>query len=356
MLKPECSVVVPLCNEERNLPTLHLRLTATLCKLAIPYEIIYVDDGSTDDTPRIIAETQQDDAGVRGLFLSRNFGHQAALCAGLDAAAGRAVVTIDGDLQDPPELIARMIEKWQEGYQVVYARRRRRKDNPLKLLACHVYYRLLRWASDIDIPLDTGDYALMDRQALDQLNALPERTRFIRGLRGWVGFRQTEVEYDRDPRRDGVSKYPFGRLLRLGLDGLVGFSDKPLKAIASLGMLLTAFAVVGCGAGTVALFRGGDWTGLQISLMALFGGIQLLALGVVGEYVSRIYNEVRGRPLYLVRERIGFKSHPRPVPKIADYLDTTSADRQESATALRLQRIHRNGLALHEEMTTSDKT
>ncbi|NLX14852.1 MAG: glycosyltransferase family 2 protein [Phycisphaerales bacterium] len=350
-MKPECSVVVPLCNEERNLPTLHLRLTATLCKLAIPYEIIYVDDGSTDETPRIIAETQRADARVRGLFLSRNFGHQAALCAGLDAAAGRAIVSIDGDLQDPPELIARMIEKWHEGYHVVYARRRRRKDNPLKLFACHVYYRLLRWASDITIPLDTGDYALMDRQALDQLNAMPERTRFIRGLRSWVGFRQTEVEYDRDPRRDGESKYPFGRLLRLGLDGLVGFSDKPIKAIASMGVMLTIAALIGCVAGAMSLVRGGNATVLLMSLMTVFGGVQLLALGVVGEYISRIYNEVRGRPLYLIRERIGFNAHPRPVPKIAEYLDTQAAHRHESATALRLKRTHNDKLAQRDEIT-----
>ncbi len=353
-MKPECSVVVPLCNEEKNLPTLHLRLTATLRQLAIPYEIIYVDDGSTDETPRMIVETQRNDACVRGIFLSRNFGHQAALCAGLEAASGRAVVSIDGDLQDPPELIARMIDKWHEGYHVVYARRRRRKDNPLKLLACHVYYRLLRWASDISIPLDTGDYALMDRQALDQLNAMPERTRFVRGLRGWVGFRQAEVEYDRDPRRDGESKYPFGRLLRLGLDGLVGFSDKPLKAIASLGMLLTAASLIGCVFGGIALVRGASSMVLLMSLMATFGGIQLLALGVVGEYISRIYNEVRGRPLYLIRERIGFKVHPRPVPKIVDYLDTRSTDRQESATALRLKRTYSHGLALHDEIAASD--
>ncbi|MBI4580852.1 MAG: glycosyltransferase family 2 protein, partial [Planctomycetes bacterium] len=328
----ECSVVVPLSNEELNLPSLHLRLTATLRRLAIPYEIIYVDDGSTDRTGEIIRELRRQDSLVKAVFLSRNFGHQAALCAGLEAAAGRAVISIDGDLQDPPELIPELLDKWNEGYQIVHARRRKRQENPFKQAACFVFYRVLRRLAEVPIPLDTGDYALMDRQAVEQLNAMPERTRFIRGLRSWVGFRQADVLYDRDQRRDGRSKYSLARLARLGLDGIFGFSEAPLKAITGAGVLIGGLA-----AAAFVMQTAGLWAGSRLgSALALLAGVQLLGLGILGEYVARIHQEVRGRPLYVARERLGFKPLPRPAPSVLQFLPSWEADRNEKLTAGRL--------------------
>jgi len=329
-VKPECSIVVPLCNEQRTLPTLHLRLTSTLRQLAIPYEIIYVDDGSTDETAAIMTELNQEDEAVKGIFLSRNFGHQAALCAGLEAAAGRAVVTIDGDLQDPPELIPELLKKWHQGYQVVYAKRRRRKENPLKKGACYLYYRILRRMSDISIPMDTGDFALMGRQAINHLNNMPERTRFIRGLRSWGGFPQTEVEYNREPRRAGISKYSVARLVRLGLDGLIGFSDKPLKAVMMAGVLTFLLSMAGLVGGMLVWATPWGLPMLLVAATGLLGSIQLLAMGVLGEYLGRVYTEVRGRPLYLVKKRLGFDRHPRLVRQVSDYLDTSHPKREKA--------------------------
>lgn len=334
---PECSVVVPLCNEERTLPTMHLRLTATMRRLAIPYEIIYIDDGSTDRTPALIAEFHEQDPSVRAIFLSRNFGHQAALCAGIESAAGRAVITIDGDLQDPPEVIPELLAKWHEGYHVVYARRRRRRENPVKRLACYGFYRLLKYISELPIPLDTGDFALMDREALTHLNALPERSRFVRGLRTWVGFRQAWVDYDREARFDGESKYTVRRLFRLALDGIFAFSDTPLKVISVAGLLLIGAAVVAWVAGSfglVASSTGMTWLG---SALLLLSGIQLISLGVVGEYVARIHRETRGRPLYLVQRRLGFRKYPRPVPDVIEFIPQGPLGRQEVLTAGRLR-------------------
>jgi len=328
----ECSVVVPLCNEELNLPTLHVRLMATMRGLVMPYEIIYVDDGSTDRTAEMIRELHKQDPSVKAVFLSRNFGHQAALCAGLEAATGRAVVTIDGDLQDPPELIPALLDKWSEGYQIVYARRRKRQEGFFKQFACFLFYRVLRGLAEVPIPLDTGDFALMDRSVVDQLNALPERTRFIRGLRSWVGFKQADVLYDRDRRHDGESKYSFARLARLGLDGVFAFSEAPLKAITALGMLI-------CGAaGLIALAKVFGLSSLGWSAAAMIGlaGLQLFSLGIVGEYIARIHHEVRGRPLYITRERLGFRPPPRPVRNVLEFLPSRETERQEQLTAGRL--------------------
>ncbi|GMU20463.1 MAG: dolichol-phosphate mannosyltransferase [Phycisphaerae bacterium] len=328
-MSAECSIVVPLCNEEESLPALHQRLSAVLRRLAVPYEIIYVDDGSTDRTGDMILDLHRQDEAVRGIFLSRNFGHQAALCAGLDAATGRAVVTIDGDLQDPPELIPDLIDRWREGFQVVYARRRRRKENPLKRLAYYCFYRILRRLSDVPIPLDTGDFALMDRAALSELNGLPERTRFIRGLRSWVGFRQTEVEYDREARREGRSKYSLARLVRLACDGLFAFSDAPLKAILAAGLMVIVLGLGAAGFGLWQAANDGSSAILIGSALVFLGGVQLVGMGVMGEYLARIHHEVRGRPLYVTRERIGFKRHPRAVPNILDYLSPNEAAPRE---------------------------
>ncbi len=333
----ELSVVVPLFNEERILPTLHLRLAATLRQMATPYEIIYVDDGSTDQTPKLLADLCGQDSEVRAIMLSRNFGHQAAISAGLEAANGRAVITMDGDLQDPPELIPKLVAKWHEGYQVVYARRRRRSENILKRMAYFTFYRILRRMSELPIPLDTGDYALMDRKALIHLNSLPERSRFIRGLRTWVGFKQADVAYDRNARYGGESKYTIRRLFRLALDGIFAFSDLPLKAIAGLGcvvvmasLLLLTANVFGLSTRWFTVETSTLWLGGAVGMLA---GLQMLCLGVLGEYIARIHREVRGRPLYLVRERKGFDPYPRVVPNVLEFLPRESTDRQEQATS-----------------------
>lgn len=328
----ECSVVVPLCNEEPNLPTLHVRLVATLRRMAIPHEIVYVDDGSTDGTAEMIRELHLQDSAVKAVFLSRNFGHQAALCAGLESATGRVVITIDGDLQDPPELIPEMLDKWSEGYQIVYARRRKRQEGVLKQAACFAFYRVLRRVAEVPIPLDTGDYALMDRSVVEQLNALPERTRFIRGLRSWVGFRQADVLYDRDRRHDGESKYSFMRLARLGLDGIFAFSEAPLQAVTLVGALICGLACL-AGALKVLGFVTLGWTAAALIGLA---GVQLLALGIMGEYIARIHHEVRGRPLYILRERLGFRPLPRPARNVLEFLPSREADRAEQLTAGRL--------------------
>lgn len=334
----ECSVVVPLCNEEQSLPMLHQRLSAVMRRLAIPYEIIYVDDGSRDRTAEMMHDLHLQDPTVKGIFLSRNFGHQAALCAGLDAAGGRAVITMDGDLQDPPEVIPELIDKWRAGYQVVFARRRSRCENILKKAAYYVFYRLLRQLSEVPIPLDTGDFALMDRRALDELNNLPERTRFLRGLRSWVGFRQAEVEYDREPRHTGRTKYTFRRLLRLAVDGILSFSDVPLKAVTVTGCAVALAAMVLLACGVMGLWVAAEPRATLIlgAAVGLLGGIQLVGLGIVGEYMSRIYREVRGRPMYVTRERIGFQRMPRAVPDVLEYLTTDARQRRERITAARL--------------------
>jgi dolichol-phosphate mannosyltransferase len=275
-------------------------------------------------------ELNQQDEAVKGLFLSRNFGHQAALCAGLEAAAGRAVVTIDGDLQDPPELIPQLLDKWNQGYYVVYAKRRRRKENPFKKGACYLYYRILRRLSDISIPMDTGDFALMDRQAVNHLINMPERTRFIRGLRSWVGFPQTDVEYIREPRRDGLSKYSVGRLIHLGLDGLIGFSDKPLKAVMMTGVFTFLSSLVGLAGGLMTWQTAWGVPLLLLGATALIGSLQLMAIGVLGEYMGRVYTEVRNRPLYLLKKKTGFERHPRLVPHVADFLDNASSTQEKT--------------------------
>lgn len=300
---PELSVIVPLYNEQENVAELHRRLTASLGSLGSDYEILFVDDGSRDATGRMIDALQRTDRHLSVLHLSRNFGHQAAVSAGLDHALGRAVMVMDGDLQDPPEVIPEFVARWREGYDVVYAVRQRRKEGPAKRLGYHVFYRLMNLISDLDIPLDSGDFSLMDRRVVDVLRELPEKRRFVRGLRTFVGFRQAGLAYERAAREAGHPKYTFSALLRLATDGLISFSSHPLRISTYLGVTGTAVAfVLTCWVLLDAVTRRSGphgWASL-IVVVLFMGSVQLLSLGIIGEYVRLIFLESKQRPTYIV--------------------------------------------------------
>jgi glycosyltransferase involved in cell wall biosynthesis len=299
------SVVAPVFNEHSTLPELHRRLTEVLAPLG-PYEIVLVDDGSIDGSWDTLLELAARDSHLRLLRLSRNFGHQAALSAGLDAARGEAIVLMDADLQDPPELIPQLVAKWREGFDVVYAIRGAREGEPrLRLASISVFYRLLYRITATEIPQNVGDFRLLSRRAADAITAMPERARFLRGMTSWIGFRQTGVQYTREARYAGESKYPARKLIRLALDGITSFSTAPIKLVTALGFALVVFCV-GVLAWTlyVRFFTSHHpqgWTSV-IAVVLLLGGVQLLSLGVIGQYVARIFDETKQRPLYLVDE------------------------------------------------------
>ncbi len=306
------SVVVPCYNEEEVLHTTHRRLVEVLARLEdLDFEVVYVDDGSRDQTPAILRQLQEEDDRVRVLRFSRNFGHQLAVTAGVDHASGDAVVLIDADLQDPPEVILDMVARWREGYHVAYGVRTDRPgESAFKLWTAKAFYRLMNRMSDTVIPLDTGDFRLMDRRVVKALQSMPERDRFVRGMVSWVGFRQIAVPYQRAPRLAGESKYPLYKMLRFALDGIASFSIAPLKLATWMGFAVSGLALLGI---VYALFLRlftsiwiTGWTAIFISVLFM-GGIQLISLGIIGEYIGRIYGEVKRRPLYLVNERLGFE-------------------------------------------------
>jgi polyisoprenyl-phosphate glycosyltransferase len=304
------SVVVPAYNEELVINETHKRLNDALSSIAADYEIIYVNDGSRDKTIEILKEIGAKDSHVRILNFSRNFGHQVAVTAGIQHATGDAVVLIDADLQDPPELIKEFVRKWQEGYDVVYAiRKSRAGETWFKKFTAAIYYRTLRKLIDIEIPLDTGDFRLMSRKVVDSLNAMPERHRFIRGLVSWVGFKQIGVEYERQERFAGETKYPLKKMIKFAMDGITAFSYKPLQLASWLGVYAALIGFVGILAIIALKFLTQvtvqGWSSLMVVVLFI-GGVQLGILGIMGEYLGRIYDEVRGRPLYLLQERIGF--------------------------------------------------
>ena len=303
--RPRISFVIPLFNEQENLPELHRRLRAALDPLDIEPDIILVNDGSSDATPTMIHMLSQADPRVVGVMLSRNFGHQAAVSAGIAECTGDAVIVMDGDLQDPPEVLEQFIARWRDGAEVVYAVRTKRKEGLLKRTAYGAFYRLLRKLSDIDIPLDSGDFGLMDRKVVNALLALPERQRFVRGLRCFVGFRQEGLVYERAGREAGAPKYTFKALVRLAMDGLISFSSAPLNLITYLGLGSCVFAL-----GLIAWVMGRaiigqrppeGWASTMVVVL-FFGSVQLLSLGIIGEYLRRIFLEVKGRPTYIVRD------------------------------------------------------
>ncbi len=296
------SVIVPLYNEEEIVKKTFTVLEKELA--GIEHELIFVNDGSTDGTREILEGLLPETPQNKLINFSRNFGHQAAFSAGLKHATGKAVVIIDGDLQDPPSLIRDMLEKWKEGFQVVYAQRKKRKgETVFKRASAHAFYKILHALTNIDIPMDTGDFRLMDRVVVDQLNALPERNRFLRGLVCWVGFRRVGIPYDRNERSAGTSKYPLRKMFRLAMDGITSFSTTPLKLSFLTGMVATIVAfglfiwsVLEKFLNPVTTVPG--WASLMTAVV-FFGGIQLMCIGILGEYIGRIYEEVKQRPLYI---------------------------------------------------------
>ena len=305
------SIVIPCFNEEEVIAETMRRLNTFCAELSnLNVELIFVDDGSRDRTRELLKEYAAEDSKLRIIGFARNFGHQIAATAGIDAANGDAVVLIDADLQDPPVVIHQMITKWQEGYDVVYATRTERHgESAFKLATARSFYRLLNQLSDVLIPLDTGDFRLMSKNVVDTLRAMPERDRFIRGMVSWVGFKQIALPYKRAERFAGESKYPLSKMLRFAIDGILSFSTKPLQLSVGMGFICALLSILGIFyALYLRLFTNvwvEGWTALMIAVLFI-GGIQLISVGILGEYVGRIYNEIKRRPLYVVQEYLGF--------------------------------------------------
>jgi polyisoprenyl-phosphate glycosyltransferase len=315
---PEYSFVVPVYNERETLDELYRRLVAVLDGLDGPAEVVLVDDGSTDGSYELMLSLHERDERFKLVRLSRNFGHQIALTAGLDHARGNAVVMMDADLQDPPEVALELAKRWREGYAVVYAvRERRERETRTKLVTAKLFYRLLGRLTEIDIPRDTGDFRLVDRRALRAMTSMREHNRYLRGMSAWVGFDQTGVQYVRDGRYAGRSKFSMRRMVRFALDGLVSFSTAPLRLTLNLGFVVSVLAfLIGIAAILVKVFdvyAVPGWASLLV-VIALLGGVQLTVLGVMGEYVAQIHEEVKRRPLYLVRDRVGLEDVDDPLP------------------------------------------
>jgi dolichol-phosphate mannosyltransferase len=305
--RPTLSVVAPVFNEEETVGAFVDRVAAVLHKIGEPYEIVLVNDGSRDGSLRAMREAQRQNPRIRIVDFSRNFGHQIAISAGLDYARGQAVVIIDSDLQDPPEVIEEMVDRWRAGAEVVYAQRRhRRGETRFKLLTADAFYRLMRQITSVDIPRNTGDFRLLDRKVVDALVEMREHHRFMRGLSAWVGYRQEAVQYDRHERYAGATKYPLRKMVRFSIDAITSFSTIPLQLATTFGFFLAGISLVGILVAIVLRILTHAIIGQASTLiLVLFmGGIQLIFLGILGEYLGRIYDEVRGRPLYLVREVI----------------------------------------------------
>jgi dolichol-phosphate mannosyltransferase len=307
------SIVIPCYNEEEVICETMKRIKAFCSELTnMAVEVIYIDDGSRDRTLELLKAYATDDPRIKLIGFARNFGHQIAVTAGIDASSGDAVVLIDADLQDPPEVVHQMIAKWREGYDVVYGTRTERPgESAFKLATARGFYRLLNKLSEVPIPLDTGDFRLISRQVVEMLRAMPERDRFVRGMVSWVGFKQIALPYKRAQRFAGESKYPLRKMLRFAIDGILSFSTKPLQMSVGLGMLCASLSLIGIVYVLyLRLFTSiwvEGWTALMIAVLFI-GGVQLICVGILGEYVGRIYSEVKKRPLYIAREYVGFNN------------------------------------------------
>lgn len=303
------SVVIPICNEAEVLDAFYDRLHRVLTSIdGFGYEMIFVDDGSQDDSFQVAAKLAEKNEHVRVIKLSRNFGHQVAITAGIDNAVGDAVVVIDADLQDPPEVIGEFVEKWLEGYDVVYGVRSKRDgESRMKLLTADVFYRLLRAITKIEIPVDVGDFRLMSRRTVDHFKRFRERDRFVRGLVSWIGFKQTGVHYKRARRLDGETKYPYRKMIKFALDGITSFSNVPLKVASWLGYASSLVAFLYTCSVFVQKLLGytvQGWATIMVAVLFL-GGVQLICLGIIGEYIGRVFTEIKQRPIYIIEEELG---------------------------------------------------
>ncbi len=306
MSDPTISIVAPVYNEAETLPALYPRIQEVMARSGESWELVLIDDGSRDGSADLIRQLRDQDERVRPVIFARNFGHQLAVTAGLDYSRGHAVVIIDADLQDPPEVILEMLDKWRQGYEVVYAVRSEREgESWFKLMTARIFYRLIYRITDVDIPLDTGDFRLMDRKVVDVVNSMRERHRFLRGMSSWVGFRQTGVRYKRAARFAGETKYPLRKMVKFASDAVTSFSFFPLRLVTYLGFISAGISILAIP--LVVLLRASGsqaFFGQATTLIAVLflGGVQLISLGILGEYLGRLYDEAKGRPLYIVRE------------------------------------------------------
>jgi glycosyltransferase involved in cell wall biosynthesis len=315
MDKVKYSVVVPVYFEEEVISECYTRLKEVMDGVGDLYEIVFVNDGSKDKTENMINEICKNDDNIKLINFSRNFGHQIAITAGMDYASGDAIIIIDADLQDPPEIIPDMIKKWKEGYEVVYGKRKKRKgEGAFKLITAKIFYRLLGLLVDIKIPYDTGDFRLIDRSVCDSLRSMKERNRYVRGLISWIGYKQTFVEYDRDRRFAGETKYPLKKMIQFAFNAITSFSHKPVKIASYAGYLLSFASFVYL---LIVLYQRlftdkvvQGWAS-TIGISLFFNGIVLIVLGIIGEYITRIYDEVKGRPLYIIKNKNNFSENSK---------------------------------------------
>ncbi len=304
--KPTYTIIAPIYNEVENIPLLHTRVSEVMEKIGEPWEFVMVDDGSSDGSTEKILKLQSKDEKVKAVIFARNFGHQIAVTAGLDTSKGEAVIIIDADLQDPPEVILDLIQKWKEGYEVVYAVRSKREgESWFKIFTASAFYRVIQRITDVNIPTDTGDFRLLDRKVVQVMNGMREKHRFLRGMSVWVGFKQTGVEYEREERFAGETKYPLKKMIRFASDAITGFSYFPLQLAMYLGFIAAGISIVSIPVVIVLRVTGSQaFFGQATTLIAVLflGGVQLISLGLLGEYVGRLYDEAKDRPLYIVRE------------------------------------------------------
>lgn len=312
-MEKKISVIIPMYNEQEVIKECYKRLINILnTDDKYCYEIICINDGSTDDTDKILEEISKKDRNFKVLSFSRNFGHQAAVTAGLKYSSGDAVVIIDADLQDPPELIPDMLNLWRNGYEVIYGKRKSRDgESPFKLFTAKMFYKTLNALSDVEIPKDTGDFRLVDRKVVDVINELPEHNKFLRGLFSWVGYKQIPYEYERKKRFAGKTKYPIKKMLKLASDGIISFSNRPLKIVGGMGIISIGISIILIIYALISYFcnlnsLSSGWTSLMI-VVTFFSGIQLLSLWIMSEYIGRIYDEVKQRPQYIIRDKINFE-------------------------------------------------
>ncbi len=306
--KPTYTIIAPIYNEVENIPLLYTRVSEVMAQTGEPWEFVMVDDGSSDGSTEVILELKAQDEKVKPVIFARNFGHQIAVTAGLDYSRGEAVIIIDADLQDPPEVILDLIQKWKEGFEVVYAVRSKRVGETwFKLFTASAFYRLIQRITDVNIPMDTGDFRLLDRKVVQVLNGMREKHRFLRGMSVWVGFKQTGVEYERAERFAGETKYPLKKMIRFASDAITGFSYFPLQLAMYLGFITAGISIISILAVIVLRLSGSQaFFGQATTLIAVLflGGVQLISIGLLGEYIGRLYDEAKGRPLYITRENM----------------------------------------------------